>query len=542
MSHLYKINCKSSVLNRFMVLVLLGMLSFSTSVAGVPVDVPPSDDLRESDSPAVQLKAFTQPVLTMSSIFFAPSFSENAPGQGSNPFPFSLDETFGTPTLADLDNDGDLDMLSGDEAGNIAYFQNAGSPSAPNFQQLTDASNPFDGVNIADGKTAPALVDINGDGAYDVFVGSELGGFAYYENTGDASNPAFTAMTGADNPLDGADIGNRSAPDFADLDGDGDYDMVSGGFAGTILYFQNTGSSTSPTLSQQSGAGNPFAAISIGSLSKPALGDIDADGDYDLVIGNPDGTLLYYENTGSPTAPTFEERTGMDNPLDGFDSGTESSPAIADITSGNGVDVVVGNNAGDYYYYLNADPLPVELSSFEAVLNGDDVVLTWSTASETNNAGFEVQQRVSGSYQSVGWVQGMGTTTEAQNYSYTVSDVSHGTQIFRLKQVDFDGAFEFSGERSVTYELDESFVMSAVYPNPMNPQATFSLTVARDQQVTVAVYDIQGKMVSLLHSGSLGAQSAHQFTIDGTSLASGKYMIRAVGEVFQTSQVITLLK
>ena len=472
-------------------------------------------------------------------IMSAPMFSANSPGQPSNPFPLNLPETFSTPTLGDLDGDGDFDMLSGDETGTVLYFLNTGTQAAPAFVQQTGADNPFDGVTVLmDGKTAPGLVDFNGDGLLDVFVGDQEGGFTYFENTGSETEPAFTQGT---LPTGIVDIGNRSHPVFADMDGDGDKDMVSGEFNGTIFYFQNNGDGT---FTQISGGSNPFSAIALGAetLTKPALGDIDLDGDYDLVLGSVDGTLLYYENTGDANAATFVAVTGSDNPFDGFDAIDESVPAIIDLTQGGGFDVIAGNTAGDYFYYINSDPLPVELTSFGALLDGDSVRLNWETASETNNAGFEVQQYIAGSFQPVGWVNGAGTTVEARSYAFTVNKVAHGSHRFRLKQVDFDGTFAFSSVSEVARPLEGRYEMETPYPNPFNPQATFNLTIANDQYVTVAVYDMQGRMVGLLHSGALSGQQAHQFTIDGSAWSSGNYVIRAVGESFNSSQLITLLK
>lgn len=465
-------------------------------------------------------------------------FSENAPGQPGNPFPVDLPETFSAPTLGDLDGDGDLDMLSGDEAGNILYFLNIGSTAAPAFVQQTGENNPFASVAAASGKSGPGLVDFNGDDLLDLFIGDEDGGFSYWENTGDANNPAYTQQT---LPTGLVDIGNRSQPVFADMDGDEDYDMISGEFNGTIFYFLNNGDGT---FTQVSGGANPFSTISLGAetLTKPALGDLDFDGDYDIVLGSADGTLLYYENTGDANTPTFMQLTGSDSPLDGFDANNESAPALADITEGNGLDIVSGNTDGNYFYYVNSDPLPVELTSFGALLNGDTVLLNWDTASETNNAGFEVQQYIAGSFQAVGWVNGAGTTVDARTYSFTVSKVAHGSHRFRLKQIDFDGAFAYSAISQVARPLEGRFEFEDVYPNPFNPQATFHLTIASDQNVTIAVYDMQGRMMGLLHSGALGSQEAHQFTIDGSQWASGNYIVRAVGESFNSSQLITLLK
>lgn len=186
--------------------------------------------------------------------------------------------------------------------------------------------------------------------------------------------------------------------------------------------------------------------------------------------------------------------------------------------------------------------LPVELTSFDALVDGSDVVLNWATASETNNAGFEVQQLVGGVYQTLGFVTGFGTTNEAQAYSFRVADVAAGPQSFRLKQIDFDGTFAYSDVVTVELALDGAFAFAPAAPNPFNPQTQFSLTVARAQQVRLAVYDMLGREVALLHDGSLDAQEAHLFRFEAGNLPSGRYFIHATGEFFSSAQTVVLMK
>ena len=477
-------------------------------------------------------------------VYVTPAYAQVSilnPGDPGNPFPNGLAETFSRPSFIDMDGDGDLDAISGSKDGTIVYLEN----QAGTYVQITGMSNPLDGVNQgADTKINVTAADITGDGAPDVLVGDQSGNFTFYENTGDAMNPAFGA--GVANPYSLVDIGNNAAPYFYDLDADNDYDIIAGEFSGVVTYLLNTGDNMNPTFAEQIGGSNPFNGISVTTdTSQPAVGDLDGDGDADLALGSSDGTLLYFENQ----AGTYVQHTTTGNPFDGFqvtlDPGSgkgESGPAIADIDGDTNNDVVVGDIAGDYTLIDSNGPLPVELTSFNVIRNGSDITLTWTTASETNNAGFEVQQRLTGRYQTVGWVQGAGTTESAQSYSYTISGTRPGRHAFRLKQVDFDGAVAFSRESSISVALNESHFMTEVYPNPFNPQATFSLTIARDQQVSVAIYDLQGRMISLLHSGEMRAQQPYQFQLDGSGWTSGKYLVRAVGESFETSRLVTLLK
>ncbi|ARA91871.1 MAG: T9SS C-terminal target domain-containing protein [Bacteroidetes bacterium] len=186
--------------------------------------------------------------------------------------------------------------------------------------------------------------------------------------------------------------------------------------------------------------------------------------------------------------------------------------------------------------------LPVELVSFEALADGDRVVLTWTTASETNNAGFEVQRGTGTSFEPVAFVEGRGTTTEAQRYEYALADLPAGRHVFRLKQVDFDGAYEYSPEVEVTIEVAERYQLSAAYPNPFNPQTQFTLTLAQSEPVTITVFDVLGRAVATLHDGWLEAGTAHTFAFRGDGLTSGTYLIQARGESFRATRTVTLLK
>lgn len=525
MSPLSLTNQKMDMARQILLLFVFGLV---VAIAPVQANESPLDKNADSEVQASLL---------------APSYSVIVPGGGGNPFPNMTSDTFSSPSFGDIDGDGDYDMFSGTEAGGIAYFENTGDADNPNFVQQTGASNPFDGVDVGDKSTA-ALVDMDGDLDYDMVIGEELGTFLYYENTGTTMAPTFVAVTGASNPFDGVDVGNRSQITFVDLDADGDFDGVSGEFAGNINYFENTGTAMAPVFTEQVGGSNPFNAFTAGgnNISTAALGDVDNDMDYDFVMGNNDGTFSYFENTGTMMAPAFTELTGVNNLFDGFDAGVASSPAIVDIDNGNGVDMISGNTDGDFYFYVNADPLPVELSSFRAVRNLNKITLTWTTASETNNAGFEVQKYTPRGFETITFVAGAGTTTEARSYSFTVDTNLPGRHRYRLKQVDFDGAFEYSSEASVAVALEEAYHMTQTSPEPFNPQATFNLTVASSQQVTIGVYDMQGRMVELLHSGELQGEQPYQFYVVANNWASGRYLIRAVGEAFTATQMVTLLK
>ena len=139
--------------------------------------------------------------------------------------------------------------------------------------------------------------------------------------------------------------GPTSTPSFADLDGDGDLDAVVGEFDGNLNYFENTGSATAPAFTEHTGAANPFDGVDVGFVSTPSFADLDGDGDLDAVVGKYDGNLNYFENTGSAVAPAFTERTGAANPFNGVDVGDYSAPSFADLDGDGDLDAVVGENA-----------------------------------------------------------------------------------------------------------------------------------------------------------------------------------------------------
>ena len=198
-----------------------------------------------------------------------------------------------------------------------------------------------------------------------------------------------------------------------------------------------------------------------------------------------------------------------------------------------------------------ATPLPVELISFEATLDGTAAALTWKTASETNNAGFEIQHYASKGdthpdtplpWTVLAFVEGHGTTEVARHYQYRVEDLLAGRHIFRLKQIDFDGAFEYSPEVEVTVEVPGHVQLSPAYPNPFNPRTQLTLAVAREQHVRIEIFDVQGRLVTRLHDGLLAAHTTFRFVFDAEGWPSGMYVIRIAGETFGATRAAVLLK
>lgn len=174
---------------------------------------------------------------------------------------------------------------------------------------------------------------------------------------------------------------------------------------------------------------------------------------------------------------------------------------------------------------IGSNIVPVELASFVASVNGNNVTLNWSTATETNNQGFEIQRSNGGEYQVVGYVAGHGTTVEPQSYSFTDQNIGAGKYQYRLRQIDYDGKYEYSSVVEVEVLGPKEYSLAQNYPNPFNPTTAIDFNLAVDSKVTLKVFDVLGQEIITLVNGNLSAGS-HKVNFDASSLNSGVYLYR----------------
>ena len=348
------------------------------SAVFVDVDGDGHEDMVTGDISVSRIRFFRH-LTTARSIFFQARDAINNPffvtvGSGDR------DTQRSAPFIADIDGDDDGDLLVGSMEGHIHFFENVGaSPQVPNFVRRTDSyANPFfEFRNILPWEnTVPFLVDLDADLDDDLVVasspesGSEPRQLFYFENIGTASSARFNFTYGLtnlslsqkrDSPFSNLDISTRNSkdklkPSFADLDNDGDYDMVIGTVSGAFLYFINNGTESSPDfvrLSEQSEE-NPVRALDRSlSWSSPELVDLDGDADIDLVVGLYDGTIRYFENVGTQKVALFQERekTASENPFHGIDVSHYAISRIFDCNGDGSQDLLVGEYAGSIHYY-----------------------------------------------------------------------------------------------------------------------------------------------------------------------------------------------
>ena len=182
--------------------------------------------------------------------------------------------------------------------------------------------------------------------------------------------------------------------------------------------------------------------------------------------------------------------------------------------------------------------LPVELTSFTATASNDAVVLNWETATEVNNYGFEVESKRASTdnWSKIGFVDGHGNSNSPNSYSFIATD---GAKYYRLKQVDTDGAFEYS--EVVEVEGSLSYKLSQNYPNPFNPSTTISFTMPEVAKASITIYNALGQKVMEVVNKEFSA-GTHSVNIDASQLSSGMYFYKLQTNSFSKTMKMLLIK
>jgi hypothetical protein len=184
-------------------------------------------------------------------------------------------------------------------------------------------------------------------------------------------------------------------------------------------------------------------------------------------------------------------------------------------------------------------PLPVELSAFSASVISGNVHLKWTTASEINNRGFEIERNSGEKFVTIGFVEGSGTTAESRSYSFVDKKIEKGVYSYRLKQVDFNGAFTYSNVIEVDVTAPNTFVLHQNYPNPFNPATTIDFEIASPVNVNLIIYNMLGEQVEVLINNQLTEAGVHSVRFNATNLASGTYIYRLqAGDFVETKKMM----
>ena len=205
-----------------------------------------------------------------------------------------------------------------------------------------------------------------------------------------------------------------------------------------------------------------------------------------------------------------------------------------------------GVGRGDASTTIASSPLPVELVSFNVMIVKDIVELNWTTATEVNNYGFEIerasvdtQDTVSPQWENIGFVQGSGTSYSPKFYEFVDNTPPFGKLKYRLRQIDLDGKFEYyniiaqvtlNPSSANVNQIPKVFALYQNYPNPFNPSTTIRFSIASASTVTITVSNVLGQLVMELVNG-IRSEGNHKITFNANDLAAGVYLykINAVG-------------
>jgi len=218
----------------------------------------------------------------------------------------------------------------------------------------------------------------------------------------------------------------------------------------------------------------------------------------------------------------------------------------------HGLPYLEGGQSNEATAYVQS-VVPVELLSFSSAVVDNDVTLHWATATEINNSGFEIQRSLTptpsqkeGAFETIGFVPGFGTTTEPKSYSFADENLSSGIYQYRLKQIDFDGSFEYSNTIEVEIAVPLEFSLEQNYPNPFNPSTKINYSIPVNSFVQLKIYDLLGREVAILvneekQAGVYEVEFNSQQTTDNKQLPSGVYYYQLkAGEFIQTRKMLLL--
>ena len=407
------------------------------------------------------------------------------------------------PVFYDWDVDGDQDMLSGSQLGDIKFYRNTGTAFAPAWQ----ADHSFFSVIDHSIYSSVAAGDLDGDGLPDLVVGDLNGSLYFHRNTGQT----LVEQTGV---LPNVALGGWSVARLLDWDGDGLLDLFTGSEAGTMRYYRNTGTSTAPTWQEITGF---FSGIDVGSNCVPSFGDNTLDGSPDcFVAGNLSGYLAAYRYRMGWTVDTEF--------VSGISTDQNATPALVDLDHDGDLDLVVGDYDGTFSFYrsqrYSADNLapPTDLSY--AIVR--DVMLSWNVPTNPSSPLLHYKVFLDGELQ--------GQTTELFWLLEALPVGSHSVSV----TAQYIAGESLPATIEVLIVSNDDLVQMPLslsnYPNPFNPSTTIRYEVPQNMPFSLDIYNLRGQKLCRLEHGNKSPGS-YVSTWDGRDdqghdLPSGTYILR----------------
>ncbi|NQZ78184.1 MAG: VCBS repeat-containing protein, partial [Ekhidna sp.] len=474
-----------------------------------------------------------------------------------NPFRLDTDGNgYNGITFVDFDQDGDKDIFSGRNNNAFTYYENTGTASSPDYDPAAVQNNPFNLVGPASiTYLYNDFVDLDNDGDLDMMVTGNGGNFYYYQNIGSASAPDFNNAQPVANPFGLANNGTSYTwgITFADIDDDGDFDMMAGANAiGRVDYYENTGTASSPSFAAR--ASNPFNIDgSSNSYQTPTLVDFDFDGDFDLFYGDAGSSWYYEQNIGTPSSPNFGVREVNPFGLTNIPSSYIQADFV-DLDSDGDLDVMSGNSGGTFEYYENVGRVacllemtqtvtvtvtspppaaPTNLIAYEAAGN---ITFEW-TDNANNETGFLIERADDYAFTTnvtditvASGSPGVDATTATydpagNDYYYRVTAVNGFEDVTSISAVEFASPNPFSGQ-ALRFD-GSSHVNLGTGLNPIfDPISTLTLeawiypTTSNPNQTIIGNYNNATSMQYLLRYYGNGTLSFFIGTTETTLLGA----------------------
>jgi hypothetical protein len=473
--------------------------------------------------------------------------------------------------FVDIDDDDDLDLFWGDFFSNSIYFiENQGIASSPDMQLVSNVYPINEDSIQTSGFNMPRFADIDTDNDYDLFVSvlydpTVPQSLMFYKNNGTASVANHSLVT--EDYLKTLDVGTTSITSFVDIDNDSDLDIILGSLnnpLGTLHFIKNIGTSTNPAFEYLDSS---YFGIESDLSVSPTLADIDNDNDPDLIIGQFNGKLLFYNNSGNPNSPQFTIGIPLlDNNGDEIDVGSNAVPFLFDIDNDFDNDLVLGAFNGKVSLYRNTGTsssyqFTLIPEYFETIDVGD------------NNTPFIIDYDDDGDYDfftgnrkgDFFYFQNGGTNVNPIWNEITNSFIpgnlgAHTAPFFVDIDSDTDMDLFLGNYKGGLYLYINTLVSNVVnretkpvytfsvkaFPNPFNPKISLDINLNTELNIIVEIYNIIGEKVKQIFNGYLSS-GEHRFTWDGKNeaneiLPSGNYIILARSELVKKALKVTFLK
>ena len=423
------------------------------------------------------------------------------------------------PALADIDGDGDSDLFVGEYEGNINFYRNEQAVPVPCWNRVT--ANYF--AIEADDYSSPTFADIDGDGDLDLLVGRKDGEIDFYQNIG-TTESALSDF--APDQFDFAHVGGYASPALVDIDGDADLDLFVGQTYGKIYFYRNDGT---PQIAVWTFVSDEFESIDAGSYSAPTFGDLDSDGDFDLLVGNDEGELRFYRNDGTAGSFSFVFITDS---YDSIDVGERSAPVLCDFDSDGDPDLFAGESKGGLHYHKN-----LTLNSIRGCVTDETSPLEDAVVYLSGDREDSTRTDSSGNYEFVGLPKGdYCVFRDSASFRYCFSPLESDT--FDINFVGVTHVDEFAGQNTPA-----RLQLFPNYPNPFNPLTNIAYYLPNSAQVKLTIYNLRGEKVGELVNGFQG-QGWKEISWDGKnsqgiSVASGVYFCKL--QTSQESEIIRMV-